>query len=278
MTIPDSAHDLIRNLGIEWAAEAIQHHIEIHKENFYAKQGLLFAINIEKDGKIWIPVDADLPTDQLTGMSNRLVIEDRNQERFRLCIPTRLLLDYETCSIYSLYRIRFDFNPQDDSIDRASMLPFRHGYFGITRRSIWQRFNEHLTKMKCDEGHLLHKSWASLVKNKIEHLTILELGGFASTLEKIYEFEEKVVADISLAPKGLNMIPGGMAGIRELHRLGFSKKVGKLPLHERDAILEKMTRITSAKCTHFRSGHFRNLSPQRKTWVSSTWVNLKAAA
>jgi len=48
--------------------------------------------------------------------------------------------------------------------------------------------------------------------------------------------EESLVDEFSLYPLGLNMIPGGFAGMAYLHKLGFTASSAK----ERDAVIEQI--------------------------------------
>lgn len=108
--------------------------------------------------------------------------------------------------------------------------------------------------------------------------SVYEMG--LKNLQAAYDFEERSVAKSgTLAPGGLNAIPGGMAGIRMMHELRLLNGSSPISLEKRDAAIEKLlTHGATSKATHYRSGHVRKLDGgQRTTWVRSCWVNMAEA-
>jgi hypothetical protein len=107
-------------------------------------------------------------------------------------------------------------------------MPQRSGggqYIGITRQGWWARWYQHVSAAERGSPYLWHaaiRAEMALEKPFFKH-EILDCGlGF----DEAMNLEEKWVRDHSLKPLGLNMIPGGFAGMRYLHMLGA--------LHKRD--------------------------------------------
>ncbi len=197
--------------------------------------------------------------------------------RYEYSVPTDFLrLPY--VKKYTLYNIRFRMDYSASGFDIESSVPLRAGYYGITKRDPFKRLAEHWSKVKKGEGHLLHKTWRSIIDHGFDACPVFQISGMAGTLDEIYEMEEKVVDSMSLAPKGLNVVPGGYAGIRFLHNLRLLDRVDGVSIEMRDSILEELERSGgSSRCAFYRSGHIRKLSQERTTWVRPHWVNLKQA-
>lgn len=195
----------------------------------------------------------------------------------RVDIPLYYAYDKEPLKEYSVYHIRFKVSDKDPRFTEDSVKPLQHGYVGITKRDIMTRLREHGYKAETNTGSLLHSVWHQLVAQGIHMHPVIQISGTADSLAKVYELEEEAVAKYTLAPMGLNAIPGGMAGIRMMHELRLlnSTRVG---VAERDAAVERLQRggfEHGSPCAHYRKGHYRKLPNERLTWVSPCWVNLK---
>lgn len=200
------------------------------------------------------------------------VVSDRDIVR-RFDMPIEFLRDRRGIGKYSLYNIRFAVSPSCPIVDHRSVAPFHNGYAGITKRGIFTRFLEHERDAAQHKGHLLHSAWSSLKATGAMFYPVVQFCAHDRTLEGIYDAEERVVAARTLSPMGLNMIPGGMAGIKMLHQMGAKLPKGIPSSMERDAALECLGKIRGSVSTHYRSGHFRRLDG-REVWISPCWVNL----
>lgn len=197
----------------------------------------------------------------------------QSQITLRLDIPTKILRN-KSSPLFWLYNIRFQLKAEDSEVDARGMRPFRVGYFGITKRSVFERFKEHEAKVISGAGHTLHTAWRALIASGMPFHPVVQVSATSKSLDAIYAFEETAVAQRSLAPLGLNAIPGGYAGIRMLHQLALlSGKPRALP-DARDRAMEALERSSTSKTTHYRVGHIRNLPTGKTTWVSPCWVNL----
>lgn len=174
---------------------------------------------------------------------------------------------------FTVYNIRFNLN-KAPGLDFDSSEPLRRGYVGITKRSPFERYKEHQAKARTNTGSLLHTAWHAIMAAHPRVYPVFQICGHADTLERAYEMEEELVARGTLAPQGLNAIPGGMAGIRELHKLGALGRCGKTPTPgERDRAIETIERNSPA--AHYRRAHVRRLASDRTTFVNGCWVAVK---
>lgn len=194
----------------------------------------------------------------------------------RIDIPFQYAFDAYEIKKYLIYHIRFSVARDESRLSEKDCEPLFRGYIGITKRGYMTRFREHAEKARTNTGYLLHSVWHSLVKENIDMNPVIQIGATAESLKEIYALEEEAVEKMSLTPKGLNAIPGGMAGIRMMHelRLLTSTKVG---VDERDAAavaLQQRAHAHGSPCAHYRRGHMRKLETGKLTYVKPCWVNL----
>jgi hypothetical protein len=133
---------------------------------------------------------------------------------------------------------------------------------------------EHYNDMRDGKGHLLHSVWRDLRRREIPHRVIAQISGYSETEDGIYDMEEEIVGTNTLAPLGLNMIPGGRNGIAQLRAMGFENA----GMENRDRLLAKAIKDRKGKKTHYRKAHSREYAPGKFTLVKGAWVNVKGAA
>lgn len=108
------------------------------------------------------------------------------------------------------------------------------GYFGITKKPWYERLKQHLKSARDGSPYLFHRAI-----REHQNVTVLHKVWMAAIDEEnALRVEEDWVDMFSLYPLGLNMIPGGRAGIRYLHKLGVGHV--KSAAH-RDDILESLS-------------------------------------
>ncbi len=256
-------------------------YIEEDRKKFFANDGHLFEIVACSDGALTTEVR------QAQGSNTRLGVSFFSGRMndfkgvgipdLRVYIPTQFLKKPHRPK-YWLYNIRFFIDFNVFPVDSKSIMPLRVGYYGVTKRDIFQRFKEHQRDAENGNGHLLHKAWRGLISEGFQFYPTIQVAGFDNTLDGIYDQEERAVEKMSLVPNGLNVIPGGHAGIKKLHELRLLGKTSQVRPVERDKALVQLEKTASSKvATHYRSGHFRTLFDGRKVWVSPCWVNPVAA-
>ena len=118
-------------------------------------------------------------------------------------------LDEDTYHVY-VHEIR------DESTESESTV-FRP-YIGITGRDWLLRFKEHQQEAYKDSYYRVHQAMKA---SPNVNSTLLATG---LSYQEVNELEEKLVEEYSLFPKGLNMIPGGFAGIKYLNNRGHKTR------------------------------------------------------
>jgi hypothetical protein len=92
-------------------------------------------------------------------------------------------------------------------------------YAGITKRGWQERFDEHLSSARNGGNGLFHKHLREdFLENSEDKFISHHLLMVNATFEEAMKWEEEFVDRWTLAPKGLNMIPGGFEGIKFLHK------------------------------------------------------------
>lgn len=199
--------------------------------------------------------------------------------QFNFAIPLKFL----TCQNHQHWIYRITFHPGSDAakeiMGHASFAPFRKGYVGTTGRNPLDRFLEHRRDVGKGVGHILHRAWHALGRETCI-IPKFSLVINAPSREVAYDAEEWLVDTLdTVCPNGLNAIKGGMAGIRELWKLGLLADKTRPTFKERDAALVALERDQSPVTAHYRRGHIRKLPDRcsmRTTWVSAHWVGINA--
>lgn len=144
-------------------------------------------------------------------------------------------------------------------------------YIGLTSRNWQTRYKEHQRDALVGSELLFHTTLAQVLNKdgvlqagmgpfelvRAGVCLLSELEYVNLSYDEAMEVEERLV-ERTLHPKGLNMIPGGLAGIRFLHKLGFLNS-GRCSVEDRDFAASKYL---------LESSRSRGLAP----WVSSKWL------
>lgn len=115
-------------------------------------------------------------------------------------------------------------------------------YIGITRHSWAGRWAQHLSAARSGSPYRFHQAIRDDDGTKYESHQVYASG---LTYEAAMDLEERLVESRSLYPRGLNMIPGGFAGIRFLGKYGF--RPSKRDLENRHSLLRQFGDHCSAK-------------------------------
>jgi len=113
-------------------------------------------------------------------------------------------------------------------------------YVGITGRNWLLRFSEHMGELRRGSRKKFHAAWRDSLGLRDVHF-ISSLMDINLTYEDAMNWEELHVDRVAYGPNGLNMIPGGFRGQRELHKLGLIGRLG-IALEERDKALAEYVR------------------------------------
>jgi hypothetical protein len=158
------------------------------------------------------------------------------------------------------------------AMDNAELQFQSISYIGLTSRNWQTRYKEHQRDALTGSELLFHTSLAgvidqdSVIQRGMGPFEIVRTGAcLLSELqyvnlsyEEAMEFEERMVERSTLHPKGLNMIPGGFAGTKYLHKLGYLKK-DRATVDDRD----------------FAAAKYLNENPVKKMstpWVQENWA------
>lgn len=91
-------------------------------------------------------------------------------------------------------------------------------YIGVSKKRWYERLSQHISSAKGGSPYLFHQAIIKHQDTQILHKVFMSELDYETAME----LEEEFVENMSLYPLGLNMIPGGNAGIKYLHKLGFS--------------------------------------------------------
>ena len=122
---------------------------------------------------------------------------------------------------YQVYRHSFSKKGRSNNALRADLAIVRFKlefatYVGITKQGWQTRYNQHLRDAASGSPYLFHEALRDANNfDLMEH----EVYSAGLSYEQAMNVEEYWVEEISLYPKGLNMIPGGYAGLRYLGRM-----------------------------------------------------------
>lgn len=115
----------------------------------------------------------------------------------------------------------------------------RLSYIGITKRAWVSRWAEHCVSAMVDPRYRFHKALARTLNQPLYHWVIAH----GLSFEQAMNLEEQLVAAESLHPRGLNMIPGGFAGIEYLSRAGFKDHVSPRQWEQRQQIIRMFSEM-----------------------------------
>lgn len=146
-------------------------------------------------------------------------------------------------------------------------------YIGLTSRNWQTRYKEHQRDALTGSELLFHTSLAGVINQdgiiqrgmgpfeivRTGACLLSELQYINLSYEEAMEIEERMVERSTLYPKGLNMIPGGFAGTKYLHKLGYLKK-DRATVDDRD----------------FAAAKYLSENPIKERsapWVQTNWEN-----
>jgi hypothetical protein len=90
-------------------------------------------------------------------------------------------------------------------------------YVGMTKQGMTKRYEQHLLAANSNSPYLFHQELRKYMQDGAAIHQILVAG---LTKDEAENYEEKFVEELSLYPKGLNMVPGGKGGLAYLRSIG----------------------------------------------------------
>lgn len=120
-------------------------------------------------------------------------------------------------------------------------------YVGITGRNWLTRLSEHIGEMRRGSRRAFYNAWRDSLGMK-DVLFVSSLMDINLTYDDAMKWEEVAVDRFSYGPNGLNMIPGGVKGLKFLHKLGIIARQD-ISLEEREKAVAEYVRRNPRKGT-----------------------------
>jgi len=191
-----------------------------------------------------------VPLGYLLGCFEEDVLKDRSYQLY-----SHTMLPSDKCKIIDKANNRGHFHSAQKDYQNNSLV-----YVGITKKTWQTRYHQHC----CDSGRgsnlLFHRALRGEMGSigVMEH--IVERAGL--TEKQAMEFEEKEVEKRSLHSlykNGLNMIPGGYAGLKYVHH--FADRTGYAL--QRELTVDSVESVLADVQRHTLSRHFHSTDIQR---------------
>jgi hypothetical protein len=166
------------------------------------------------------------------------IFVDRGGLREVTALPIYLVTNPEYSGHYHIYKHIFLSDQNGAQIAGA-------GYTGVTKRGWRTRWAEHLRAAQSGSPYRFHsaiRQWHGVAK-----ITMHQIIAHANSEQRAMEMEERIVARDTLYPLGLNMIPGGNAGLAYLRRIGALGKNERIAPDDRQNIINRFFDRTSRK-------------------------------
>jgi hypothetical protein len=216
------------------------------------------------------------PLEYLLGFNEHLVLREGS---YQLYSHTILSSDNQAAIIKDLEAIRdnnqYGNMPSIQQFHKDNMLI----YVGITRRTWLERYRQHCNDMCRGSNLLFHRA----LRGEFCHIGIFEhiVERAGLTEKQALEIEEKEVEKRSLHslhPSGLNMIPGGYAGLKCVHN--FASRTGykldkELSADTLEAVLVDVQRYSLKK--HFKTTDIKRVNDEiARLWREDINFRIKA--
>lgn len=161
------------------------------------------------------------------------IIVDFEGFREVTALPMYMILSDQCRPHYHIYRHAFLDDRNGERIENAA-------YTGVTKRGWRTRWSEHLRAANSGSHYLFHKAIRQW--NGVATSVLHQIIGHADSEQRAMDIEERLVERDSLHPKGLNMIPGGNAGLEYLRKLGALGKRERCSVDDRQAVINRFHR------------------------------------
>ena len=216
-----------------------------------------------------------IPIEYLLGYNENAVLKDGSYQLYSHTILSPENGDAIKNNFKSTGKNNYDNFPSVQKFYQNNSL----AYIGITKRTWQERYKQHCRDAGRGSNLLFHRALRGEICKigTIEH--IVERAGL--TEKQALEIEEKEVEKRSLHslfPNGLNMIPGGLAGLTCVHhyatRTGYALKE-KLTADNIEAILVEVQRHTLSK--NFHSTDIQRINAEiARLWAEDINFRIKA--
>lgn len=166
------------------------------------------------------------------------IFVDRGGFREVTALPIYLVTHPEYFGHYHIYKHMFLTDQNGEKIVNA-------GYTGVTKRGWRTRWAEHLRAAQSGSHYRFHEAirqWQGVAR-----MTMHQIIGHAKSEQLAMSMEERIVARDTLYPLGLNMIPGGNAGLAYLRRIGAIGNNERVSVDDVQRVINRFFENTSRK-------------------------------
>jgi hypothetical protein len=169
-----------------------------------------------------------------------LVIK-RGERRVLIDVPIAAILRSQK-DISGLHQVYSHSYVHDEA---GETIPPGMAYIGVTRRGWRARWSEHVRSSERGSRYRFHQAirhWAD--RALTVHHNVLACG---QTEAEAMALEEQMVGLETLYPKGLNMIPGGYAGLKYLRQIGAAGANERVSADDKQDIVNRFFETASRK-------------------------------
>lgn len=165
------------------------------------------------------------------------VLRDGHIETVSVPLPALLYTAPSISNSYQIYMHSFNYSDTGQEVPNSK-------YVGLTKRGWRTRWAEHVRAANSGSHYRFHQALRRLNKFVSVNHTVMSYG--LSETEAL-NMEEQMIGYESLYPLGLNMIPGGYAGLAYLRRIGALGKNERVKVDDRQDIINRFFDRTSRK-------------------------------
>ena len=145
-------------------------------------------------------------------------------DRFQICVPLNPMLKGAD-SLEGSHLVYAHSFPREGS---------QQTYIGLTKQRWFDRLAQHKSAAAAGSMLLFHRAIRQHADKKAAHIVCIA----GLDYDYAMQMEEKLVDKWGLYPRGLNMIPGGFAGLKYLSSLGLAAR----SVEERDQAMDVLVR------------------------------------
>lgn len=205
--------------------DLLEQNAELLPKKWHEKLGYWIEMTPADQGKTQLRVAHPAPGEEISPIQMGALIIDT--DTFQLCLPINAMLKGSDAldTMHSVY------------IHSLMETEGQRAYVGVTKQRWFDRMAQHKSAAAGGSMLLFHRALRQHNGRKMAHAVVL------TGVDHDYAMntEERLVDLMGLYPKGLNMIPGGFAGLKYLSSLGLTARSAQ----DRDAAMQQLVSAES---------------------------------
>lgn len=174
-----------------------------------------------------------------SGMLLSIIVHDGDGSREISSIPVQMLQS-DGGKLYHVYQHMLASNEPGDRIPIGR-------YTGVTKRGWRARWQQHVTAANAGSNCLFHRTIRNFQQDVKTKLMFHDIVACVNSEQTAMDIEEYFIDRDSLYPNGLNMIPGGNAGLAYLRKIGALGAKEHVGVDDRELIINRFFDRTSRK-------------------------------